>query len=146
MNQIKTVVLSIILTSIIVSLCEFFSPNDSFKKRIKLLTGTLFLICLLSPIKEDFNFPEFEFDTLELRIQNYEYIVARGVFQEISVVLDRYNLKNTSVEIQTETGENESVIIENVCIELDVDNFTGVNKLKQEIEEITNSRVEINDE
>ena len=146
MSEIKSIVLSLILTSIIISLCEFLSPNDAFKKRIRLITGTLFLICLLSPIKSDFDFSDFEFDSNQLVTRNYEYIVARSVFQEISYLLQKFNLENATVEIETKDGENESVIIEKVCIELNVDNFLYKNELKEQIEEITNSRVEIIDE
>lgn len=146
MNEIKGIVFTLILTSIIVSMCEFLSPNDSYKKRIKLLTGTLFLICLLSPIKSDFEFSDFEFDTTDLQTQNYEYLVARGVFQEINILLDEYNLEDTNVEIKTQIDENESVIVESVRIELDIDNFAYKKQLIKQVQEITNSKVEIVDE
>ena len=146
MNEIKSIVFTLILTSIIVSMCEFLSPNDSFKKRIKLLTGTLFLIYLLSPIKSDFEFSDFEFDTKDLQTQNYEYLVARGVFQEINILLDEYNLEDTNVEMKTQIDENESVIVESVRIELDIDNFAYKKQLIKQVQEITNSKVEIVDE
>ena len=146
MIDLKNIVFSIILTSIVISICEFLSPNDLYKKRMKILTGTVFLISLLSPIKAGVNIDYNRYSESNIISVDYEYVVARSVFEEINVLLDDFDVDDASVDIQTKTDENGSVNIESISIDLKEDKLTNKQLLIKKIEDITNIKVQINED
>ena len=133
MSDLKNAVISLVFSTIAICLCELLIPKDNYKNQVRLITGCVLIICMITPFFNGFNFEELHFyNKNEVNInEKLEKSVAYAVKNEISQILDEHDIHTATIKIITDFDENNSIIVESVIILFD-------NKDKSKSEYISN--------
>ncbi len=122
MNEIKSLVISLIFTAIAISVCELLVPKESYKNQMRLITGTILIISLISPFVSKINFDDYkiDFNIEDVVITNEtERAVATSLSNDIQSFLYENNVEQGKIIIETDYDDNSSIIIDQVVILFD---------------------------
>lgn len=145
MNTLKEITVSLIFCSVAIGLCELLVPKESFKNQMRLITGCVFLICILSPFVNGIELPEYDFSDLNTEFditESAERSVAFAAKNEISELLKEYNIENASISITTGLDKNNSIILESVIILFDEKDKSVSEKIIRQAEDKLNLKVQ----
>lgn len=145
MNDIKSITISIVFTAVVIGIIELLLPKNQFKNQMRLITGTIILLSLISPLTYDFkdlNLNIIDYNNENLNYENSEKAVASSLNYEINVILDENGIENGKVIIETGL-ENSSIIIRKVNILLNKKDKIVEEKIKNEIYNKYKTNVEI---
>ena len=135
MNYIKSITISIVVTAVVIGIIELLLPKNQFKNQMRLITGTIILLSLISPLTYDFkdlNLNVIDYNNEILNYENNEKAVASSLNYEINVILGENGMENGKVIIETGL-ENSSIIIRKVNILLNKKDKIVEEKIKNEI-------------
>lgn len=122
MTGVKEAVISLAFSAIAIGICELLIPKNSFKNQMRLITGIVLFISMLSPFVYGIDVSEFDFD---FNINNYDYSnvteksVAYAAKNEIVEILELNNVTNGKITVNTGLDKNKSIIIDSVIILFD---------------------------
>ena len=122
MISIKEIVVSVVFTSVAIGLCELLVPDNSYKNTIRLITGAVMLISIITPLTKDFEFENIDFSSNSINIDvsgATEKSVALATKNEITDVLKENNIEKAKIIITTGCDENSSIIVDKACILFD---------------------------
>lgn len=122
MNGLKETIISLIFSLVAVGLCELLIPDNSFKNQIRLITGAVIIICMISPFVNGFEIKEFDFSSFENEYDiagQAERSVAFAAKNEIEDILRENQIETAKITITTDKDENNSIIIDSVVIYFD---------------------------
>ena len=145
MNDIKSITISIVVTAVVIGIIELLLPKNQFKNQMRLITGTIILLSLISPLTYDFkdlNLNIIDYNNENLNYENNEKAVASSLNYEINEILDENGIENGKVIIETGL-ENSSIIIRKVNILLNKKDKIVKEKIKSEIYNKYKTNVEI---
>ena len=146
MNTVKEIVISLIFCALAVGLCEMLVPKHSYKNQMRLITGTVLLVSMLSPFITDYNFesisiPSFN-DSVEVS-DSASRTVAYALKNEIQEIIYDYNIKQAKIIIKTGEDENKSIIIDSVIILFDKKDKGMTQKVVKQIENKINVKIQV---
>ena len=123
MTSVKEVVISLIFSSVTIGLCELFVPANTLKNQMRLITGSILIISMITPFLNGIDISDFEIPNADYK--NYsisdktERAVAISAKEEISEILNQLNINDAVIKINTLRDENNSILIESVLILFD---------------------------
>ena len=73
MEILKTAVISVCITSIAVGIIESVLPNNSHKRQLRLLTGAVIILSIISPFSKagDLDFPNYSSETVAVSLSTF---------------------------------------------------------------------------
>lgn len=146
MTGIKEAVISLAFSAISIGLCELLIPKNSFKNQMRLITGVVLFISMISPFVYGIDLADFDFS---FDIDNYDYSnvseksVAYAAKNEIVEILEANNVTNGKITINTGLDKNKSIIIASVIILFDKKDKAISNNIQKQVSDKLKARVEI---
>lgn len=119
MIEFKNVVVSLIFTTIAISICELLVPKDSYKNQMRLITGTVLILSLVSPFINGICFDEIDFSISSSEVDvtyETEKAVAMSLNNDIQEILTENGITNGKIIINTDFDKQGSIIVEHVII------------------------------
>ena len=147
MNALKESILSICFVIIAIGVIEMLIPAGSFKPQMKLITGVVLIISILSPFlgRSNIDFEKFEYNIVTEN--NISDSLQRGaaiaIKDAISELINKYGISKAKIKITMDKTTDNSIVINKALIlflEKDIDK---TDKLCKEIEEKLGIDVEI---
>lgn len=143
MNDIKSITITIVVTSIVVGICELLLPKNEYKNQMRLITGTVLLLSIISPFSYEFEKIDFDFNN-----QVYDYnithktekSVALSLNYEIKKILNENDVFDGRIIIQTE-NENDIINIKDVHILFHEDDMVKTDAILNKINDNLNIKV-----
>lgn len=144
MTAVKGLIISLIFCVITISICELLIPKNTYKKQMRLVTGSILLITMISPFLSGIDLSEFNFDNnAEYDVSGISHkTVAYAYKTEIFEILERNDIDNTKITINTATDENNSIIVESAIILFDKTDKSKIENIKNSIKETLDISVE----
>ena len=140
MNDIKNSIITIIITVIVLTLCELLFVNNNHKNKMRLICGTVMLLSILSLFSIKIEFENFDFSTLKDNTTSKTIstkTVATSLNYEIQSILQENDIKSGKVVIDVNI-ENESIIVNEVNILFDKEDKSKSEKIVNLIEKKLN--------
>lgn len=111
---------------------------------MRLVTGSILLITMISPFLSGIDLSEFNFDNnAEYDVSGISHkTVAYAYKTEIFEILERNDIDNTKITINTATDENNSIIVESAIILFDKTDKSKIENIKNSIKETLDISVE----
>ncbi len=135
MNDIKSIVISIIFCIFTISLCELLVPKNSYKNQMRLITGAILLITMLSPFLNGVSFNDFDIKENSYDINRItEKSVALGYKTKIFEVLKKKEIENAKISINTEIDQNNSIKVNDIIILFDIKDKFKVKSIKNTLD------------
>lgn len=137
MTSVKSIVISLIFCVFTISICELLIPKNSYKNQMRLVTGGILLITILSPFLGEFDFSKWSFE----KSFDYDFsrisdkTVAYAYKTEIFDILNVNGVENTNLTINTTTDENNSIKVKSVIILFDKRDKNKIPLVKKDIKE-----------
>ena len=147
MNGIKSVIISLIFTSVAISICELLVPKDS-KNQIRLITGTVLILSLVTPFLSGINFEDVNFDVYSKDIDvsyNTEKAIVMSIKCDIQDVLDEIGIKKGKIIVETGFDAQGSIIIEHINILLEEPDKPKTKLILDNLQQIYDFKIEIGD-
>ena len=119
MEILKTAVISVCITSIAVGIIESVLPNNSHKRQLRLLTGAVIILSIISPFSKagDLNYPNYSSETVAVDInESLQNIVAVSAKNEISEILKTNGINNAKIIVCTDIDDKNCIVINNAKI------------------------------
>ncbi|MBQ7129361.1 MAG: stage III sporulation protein AF [Clostridia bacterium] len=143
MITVKGIVLSLVFCVFTISLCELLIPKNSYKNQMRLITGAVLIITMLSPFIGGIRLDDFEFNNQLNDISGVtEKTLAYGYKTEIFEILKDNDIDNAKITISIKTDENNSINVSNVIILFDKKDKDKIGKIKQATKERLKLNVE----
>ncbi|MBQ2676606.1 MAG: stage III sporulation protein AF [Clostridia bacterium] len=155
MNLLKEAVMSICITAVCVGVIEMLLPKGSFRAPMKLLTGTVLIISLITPI---LNPPDIQFDvdaeysnlyktelydkSLESLMQNSAVLIK----QNISGIIYQNGISSAKIKIIMDKDHESRIVIKGAEIYLNKSDMDRADKLIREIKGQTGIDVRVEEE
>lgn len=127
MEQLRLFTIVTASISIVISIFENILPSEKYQKQLRLLFGTVMLICIIKPIAtEDFSLSEIE-NEIEV-YKNYpeiksaetdEYLktsIENNISREIGLILSESKISYENIKTSINISENFSISITKVEI------------------------------
>ena len=146
MNSLKETVITLIFSAVAVGLCELLIPKNSFKNQIRIITGAVLLISMLSPFLGGFEIPEFnpsDFNADYNAKENAERSIAYAAKNEIADIIIENGIEKAKIIINTGLDENNSINIESAVILLDREGLTKSDLITSEIQNSLNTKIQV---
>ena len=140
MNDIKNSIITIIITVIVLTLCELLFVNNNHKNKMRLICGTVMLLSILSLFSIKIELENFDFSTLKDNTTSKTIstkTVATSLNYEIQSILQENDIKSGKVVIDVNI-ENESIIVNEVNILFDKEDKSKSEKIVNLIEKKLN--------
>lgn len=148
MNEIKSLVISLIFTTIAISICELLVPKDSYKNQIRLITGTVMLLSLISPFASGINFDKIDFDISYKDVvisSETEKAVAMSINNDIQEILFKNGINEGKIIIETDFDDQGSIIINKVYILFEEKDKIKSDLISIKLEQIYDFEIEFGD-
>lgn len=148
MNALKDSILSICFIIIAVGVIEMLVPFGNFKPQMKLITGAVLVISIVSPFLNSENF-NFDFDKFNYSVtdsgvtDSLQMGAAISIKESISEIIKKYGVTKAKIKISMDNTTDNSIVINKALIlflEKDIDK---TDKLCDEIESRLGIDVEI---
>lgn len=146
MNTLKEIVISLIFSAVAVGLCELLIPKNSFKNQMRMITGAVLLISMISPFLSGFNMPEFDFSDFSVVYsieENAKRSVAYAAKNEITDIILKNGIDKAKIIVNTGFDENKSIIIDSVIILFDKKDKAKTQTVADEVKDILNVKTEV---
>ena len=146
MNTVREVVISLIYSTISVGLCELLVPKNSYKNQIRLITGTVLIISMLSPLISDFGLKSIEIPHFNNNYEvsaNVSRSVAYALKNELEEIVCNNGVDKAKIIIQTGKDENNSIIIDSVVILFDKKDKEVSHTIAKQVENKLNVKIQV---
>lgn len=146
MNTLKEIVISLIFSAVAVGLCELLIPKNSFKNQMRMITGAVLLISMISPFLGGFTIPDFELSDFETDYnieESAERSVAYSAKNEIADILYENDIENAKIIVNTGFDENKSIIIDSVVILFDKKDKAKTQTVTEQVKTNLNVKTEV---
>lgn len=146
MTALKEIVISLIFSAVAVGLCELLIPKNSFKNQMRMITGAVLLISMISPFLSGFNMPVFDFSDFSVDYsveENAERSVAYAAKNEIADIILKNGVDKAKITVNTGFDENQSIIIDYVIILFDKKDKAKTNTIAAEIKDKLKVKTEV---
>lgn len=137
MTSVKSIVISLIFCVITISICELLVPKNTYNNQMRLVTGAVLLITMISPFVSGIDFSEFNFE----KSSDYDFseishkTVAYAYKTEIFDILENNNITNSKITVTTDLDENNSIKVKSVIILFDKRDKNKIPFVKKDIKE-----------
>ncbi|MGN0113822.1 MAG: stage III sporulation protein AF [Acutalibacteraceae bacterium] len=114
MDILKSCILSVCFAAVAVGIIEALLPSGSFKRQMRLLTGALLIISLLTPLKlmQNISLPDFSASAGEYSPnEQLQSAAAASAKEQLSAILRQYEIDTAKITVYTNIGTDN-------CIEL----------------------------
>lgn len=148
MSEIKSLVVSLIFTAIAISICELLVPKDSYKNQMRLITGTVLILSLISPFVSGIKIDDINLNapTNDVEITySTERAVATSINSDIQDILLDNDVKEGKVIIKTDFDEQGCIIIEQVIILFEEKDKMKSNTILEEFNRKHDFEIEVGD-
>ena len=146
MNTLKDIVISLIFSAVAVGLCELLIPKNSFKNQMRMITGAVLLISMISPFLSGFIMPVFDFSDFSVDYsaeENAERSVAYAAKNEIADIILKNGVNKAKITVNTGFDENKSIIIDSVIILFDKKDKAKIKTVAAEIKDKLKVKTEV---
>ncbi len=110
---------------------------------MRLITGAVLLITMLSPFLNGISFEKIEFNTNSYDFSGIsEKTVAYGVKTEIFEILKENDIENAKITINTQTDKNNSIKVNDIIILFDIRDKDKTKLIKRKINKKLKMNVE----
>lgn len=114
MDILKSCVLSVCFAAVAVGIIEALLPSGAFKRQMRLLTGALLIISLLTPLKlmQSVSLPDFSASISEYSPNEHlQSAAAASAKEQLCEFLRQYEIESAKITVYTNIGADN-------CIEL----------------------------
>lgn len=146
MDILKSCVLSICFTAAAVGIIEALLPSGTFKRQMRLITGALLIISLLTPLKllQNASLPDFSADTDAFSPnEQLQSAAAASVKEQLSQVLRQYEIDSAKITVYTDIGADNCIELSKVTAAVNKSDIDKASHAAKAAESIMGVTVEI---
>lgn len=146
MDILKSCVLSVCFAAAAVGIIEALLPSGTFRRQMRLLTGALLIISLLTPIKlmQNVSLPDFSANISEyspnVRLQS---AAAASAKEQIGAVFRQYEIKSAKITVYTNIGADNCIELTKAVVAVDKTDIDKASKAAKAAQNAIGFTVEI---
>ncbi len=146
MNILKSAVISICFCSVAVGIIEMLLPDNSYRNRIRLLTGAVLMISMLTPFfsLSKLEMPEFSDSIVDFEVnESLEKAAAMSVSSAVDDILQKHGVQNAKISIFTDRNADNSININKAVIAVEKSMIANASAAAKEASDKLETRVEV---
>ena len=146
MNILKSAVITICFCSVAVGIIEMLLPDNSYRNRIRLLTGAVLMISMLTPFFSllKLEMPEFSDSIVDFEVnESLEKAAAMSVSSAVDDILQKHGVQNAKISIYTDRNADNSININKAVISVEKSMIANAGTAAKEASEKLETRVEV---
>lgn len=119
MNYVKTAVISICFTAVVIGIIEAIAPKNANSRQLKLMSGAILLLSLLTPFlslsKADIKIPDFTQYSVN-DTSSLQSAAAKSAKTDIAEILSANGIKSAKIKIITDITEQGGINLSKAII------------------------------
>ena len=148
MDILKSCILSVCFAAVAVGIIEAMLPSGSFKRQMRLLTGALLIISLLTPLKlmQNISPPEFSAKSEEYSPnEQLQSAAASSAKEQISAILRQYEIEHAKITVYTNIGADNCIELTKAVVAVNKSDIDKASRAAKSAENTMGVAVEIED-
>lgn len=146
MDIIKSCILSVCFAAVAVGIIEALLPSGSFKRQMRLLTGALLIISLLTPLKlmQNISLPDFSANIGEYSPnEQLQSAAAASAKEQLSAILRQYEIESAKITVYTNIGTDNCIELTKAVVAVEKSNIDKASRAAKAAESVMGITVEI---
>ena len=146
MDIIKSCILSVCFAAVAVGIIEALLPSGSFKRQMRLLTGALLIISLLTPLKlmQNISLPDFSANIGEYSPnEQLQSAAAASAKEQLSAILRQYEIESAKITVYTNIGADNCIELTKAVVAVEKSNIDKASRAAKAAESVMGVTVEI---
>ena len=146
MDIIKSCILSVCFAAVAVGIIEALLPSGSFKRQMRLLTGALLIISLLTPLKlmQNISLPDFSANIGEYSPnEQLQSAAAASAKEQLSAILRQYEIDSAKITVYTNIGADNCIELTKAVVAVEKSNIDKASRAAKAAESVMGVTVEI---
>ena len=146
MDILKSCILSVCFAAVAVGIIEALLPSGSFKRQMRLLTGALLIISLLTPLKlmQNISLPDFSANIGEYSPnEQLQSAAAASAKEQLSAILRQYEIDSAKITVYTNIGADNCIELTKAVVAVEKSNIDKASRAAKAAESVMGITVEI---
>ena len=146
MDILKSCILSVCFAAVAVGIIEALLPSGSFKRQMRLLTGALLIISLLTPLKlmQNISLPDFSANIGEYSPnEQLQSAAAASAKEQLSAILRQYEIDSAKITVYTNIGADNCIELTKAVVAVEKSNIDKASRAAKAAESVMGVTVEI---
>lgn len=146
MDILKSCILSVCFAAVAVGIIEALLPSGSFKRQMRLLTGALLIISLLTPLKlmQNISLPDFSANIGEYSPnEQLQSAAAASAKEQLSAILRQYEIDTAKITVYTNIGADNCIELTKAVVAVDKIDIDKASRAAKAAESVMGITVEI---
>lgn len=146
MDILKSCILSVCFAAVAVGIIEALLPSGSFKRQMRLLTGALLIISLLTPLKlmQNISLPDFSANIGEYSPnEQLQSAAAASAKEQLSAILRQYEIDTAKITVYTNIGADNCIELTKAVVAVDKNDIDKASRAAKAAESAMGITVEI---